>query len=188
MSLQTRGLAHRLAKGALVALLLSSASTGAMATARYFQTATLLPSADHNVGQAVEHATALFQSAGGWGQLFAMAGAQIAQHELQFNPQVTVVTVGTPVMFPNQDTVKHHVYSYSAAKTFQIKLYAGVPHTPIVFDKPGVAVLGWFRYSTTNPGTCDDTFGTRAPTSGGPYLGTGTAPTVSIASPALEMQ
>lgn len=71
-----------------------------------------------------------------------MAGVQIAQHELQFNPQVTVVTVGTPVMFPNQDTVKHHVYSYSSAKTFQIKLYAGVPHTPIVFDKPGVAVLG----------------------------------------------
>jgi hypothetical protein len=46
------------------------------------------------------------------------------------------------VLFPNQDTVRHHVYSYSAAKTFQIKLYAGVPHTPIVFDKPGVATLG----------------------------------------------
>ena len=71
-----------------------------------------------------------------------MTGAQIAQHDLQFSPQVSVVTVGTPVMFPNQDTVKHHVYSYSPAKTFQIKLYAGVPHTPIVFDKPGVAVLG----------------------------------------------
>ncbi len=71
-----------------------------------------------------------------------MAGAQIAQHDLQFSPQVSVVTVGTPVTFPNQDTVKHHVYSYSPAKTFQIKLYAGVPHTPIVFDRPGVAVLG----------------------------------------------
>lgn len=71
-----------------------------------------------------------------------MQGAQIAQHELQFNPAVSVVTVGTPVMFPNQDTVRHHVYSYSAAKTFQIKLYAGVPHAPIVFDKPGIAVLG----------------------------------------------
>ena len=45
-----------------------------------------------------------------------MQGAQIAQHDLQFNPQVTVVTVGTPVMFPNQDTVKHHVYSYSAGQ------------------------------------------------------------------------
>ena len=71
-----------------------------------------------------------------------LQGAQIVQHDLQFSPAVSVVTVGTPVMFPNQDTVKHHVYSYSAAKTFQIKLYAGVPHTPIVFDKPGVAVLG----------------------------------------------
>jgi len=71
-----------------------------------------------------------------------LQGAQIVQHDLQFSPAVTVVTVGTPVMFPNQDTVKHHVYSYSPAKTFQIKLYAGVPHTPIVFDKPGVAVLG----------------------------------------------
>jgi len=71
-----------------------------------------------------------------------MQGAQIVQHDLQFDPPVTVVTTGTAVMFPNQDTVKHHVYSYSPAKIFQIKLYAGVPHTPIVFDKPGVAVLG----------------------------------------------
>jgi len=71
-----------------------------------------------------------------------MQGAQIVQHDLQFDPAVTVVTTGTAVMFPNQDTVKHHVYSYSPAKTFQIKLYAGVPHAPIVFDKPGVAVLG----------------------------------------------
>jgi plastocyanin len=71
-----------------------------------------------------------------------MQGVQIVQRDLHFTPPVSVVTVGTPVMFPNQDTVRHHVYSYSAAKTFQIKLYAGVPHTPIVFDKPGVAVLG----------------------------------------------
>ena len=71
-----------------------------------------------------------------------MQGARIAQRDRQFSPQVSVVTVGTAVMFPNQDTVRHHVYSFSPAKTFQIKLYAGVPHTPIVFDKPGVAVLG----------------------------------------------
>ena len=71
-----------------------------------------------------------------------LAGAQIVQHDLQFDPTVTVVTTGTAVMFPNQDTVKHHVYSYSPAKTFQIKLYAGVPHAPIVFDKPGIAAIG----------------------------------------------
>ena len=27
----------------------------------------------------------------------------------------------------------------------------------------GAATTGWFRYGTTNPGTCNDTFGTRAP-------------------------
>jgi hypothetical protein len=40
----------------------------------------------------------------------------------------------------------------------------------------GNTATGWFRYSTTNPGTCNDTFGTRAPTSGGTALGAGTAP------------
>ncbi|MBL8918711.1 MAG: hypothetical protein JNJ54_07635, partial [Myxococcaceae bacterium] len=37
----------------------------------------------------------------------------------------------------------------------------------------GTATTGWFRYSTTNPGTCDDTFGTRAPLTGGSALGAG---------------
>ncbi|MGV3624135.1 MAG: beta strand repeat-containing protein, partial [Archangium sp.] len=41
-------------------------------------------------------------------------------------------------------------------------------------DPNGAATTGWFRYSTTNPGTCDDAFGTRAPTSSGSSLGSGT--------------
>ena len=93
-------------------------------------------------GHALADAVVMLEPVGAPMAVKPMQNAQIAQHDLQFNPQVTVVTVGTPVSFPNQDTVKHHVYSYSAAKTFQIKLYAGVPHTPIVFDKPGIAVLG----------------------------------------------
>ena len=39
----------------------------------------------------------------------------------------------------------------------------------------GFATTGWFRYSTANPGTCNDTFGTRTPASGGTALGSGTA-------------
>ncbi|MBP9711319.1 MAG: hypothetical protein KBD50_03640 [Candidatus Pacebacteria bacterium] len=39
----------------------------------------------------------------------------------------------------------------------------------------GFSTTGWFRYSTTDPGTCNDTFGTRAPASGGDALGSGTA-------------
>ncbi|MGC4122586.1 MAG: hypothetical protein QM765_50055 [Myxococcales bacterium] len=37
----------------------------------------------------------------------------------------------------------------------------------------GDAATGWFRYSTTNPGSCNDTFGTRSPASGGTSLGSG---------------
>jgi len=71
-----------------------------------------------------------------------MASVEISQNKRQFQPSLTVVTVGTPVTFPNFDTVRHHVYSFSPVKTFELKLYAGVPNTPVVFDKPGIAVLG----------------------------------------------
>ncbi len=55
---------------------------------------------------------------------------------------VTAVPVGTAVSFPNRDTVRHHVYSFSPAKTFELKLYIGTPAAPVVFDKPGVVVMG----------------------------------------------
>ncbi len=39
----------------------------------------------------------------------------------------------------------------------------------------GANSTGWFRYSTTDPGSCNDSFGTRAPSTGGTALGSGTA-------------
>ena len=53
-----------------------------------------------------------------------------------------VVQTGTSVSFPNFDTVRHHVYSFSPTKTFEIKLYAGTPAKPVIFDKAGTATLG----------------------------------------------
>jgi plastocyanin len=67
---------------------------------------------------------------------------EISQSNRTFRPRVTLITTGTRVTFPNFDTVRHHVYSFSPIKTFELKLYAGVPNVPVVFDKPGVAVLG----------------------------------------------
>jgi plastocyanin len=66
----------------------------------------------------------------------------IAQIAKQFDPRVSVVPVGTMVSFPNKDAVRHHVYSFSPAKTFELKLYSGTPANPVQFDKAGVAVLG----------------------------------------------
>jgi hypothetical protein len=39
----------------------------------------------------------------------------------------------------------------------------------------GFATTAWFRFSSTNPGTCDNSFGTRVPSSGGTALGAGTS-------------
>jgi plastocyanin len=69
-------------------------------------------------------------------------GAQIGQRDRQFTPQVNVVQTGTAVSFPNFDTVRHHVYSFSPIQKFELKLYAGTPAAPVLFDKPGTAVLG----------------------------------------------
>lgn len=71
-----------------------------------------------------------------------LGGVEIAQSNKAFLPTVTVVPVGTAISFPNRDTVRHHVYSFSPAKRFEIKLYVGTPANPVVFDRPGIAVLG----------------------------------------------
>lgn len=62
-------------------------------------------------------------------------------HE-EFVPHVLVVEAGTSVNFPNSDNIHHDVYSFSPAKTFELPLYKGVPAKPVIFDTPGVVVLG----------------------------------------------
>lgn len=71
-----------------------------------------------------------------------LQGAEISQANRQFDPRVRVVTLGTSVQFPNRDTVRHHVYSFSEARRFERKLYTGTAAEPVVFDKVGIAVLG----------------------------------------------
>jgi plastocyanin len=66
----------------------------------------------------------------------------IEQIDKTFVPLVTVVQTGTPVNFPNRDSIRHHVYSFSPAKIFEIKLFSGVPANPVTFDKAGEVVLG----------------------------------------------
>jgi plastocyanin len=60
----------------------------------------------------------------------------------EFVPHLLVVQTGTSVLFPNGDNVSHHVYSFSEPKAFELPLYKGNAHPPLVFDRPGVVVLG----------------------------------------------
>lgn len=93
-------------------------------------------------GKPLEGAVVMVSPVSGRLPVKPMATVEISQAKRQFQPAVTVVTAGTAVTFPNFDTVRHHVYSFSPIKTFELKLYAGVPNSPVVFDKPGVATLG----------------------------------------------
>lgn len=64
------------------------------------------------------------------------------QRNSAFEPGVLVIQAGTAVSFPNSDTVRHQVYSFSPAKSFEVPLYAGTPPGPVVFDQPGIVVVG----------------------------------------------
>jgi hypothetical protein len=65
----------------------------------------------------------------------------VDQVDKEFVTRVQAVLAGSAVTFPNHDSVRHQVYSFSPAKRFELPLYTGVPQA-VVFDKPGVVVLG----------------------------------------------
>ena len=64
------------------------------------------------------------------------------QRAIAFQPHVLVVPVGASVSFPNRDPVRHHVYSFSKAKKFDLKLYGKEDQRSVMFDTPGVVALG----------------------------------------------
>lgn len=71
-----------------------------------------------------------------------VAHARIDQVNKEFVPLVTVVRTNTEVSFPNSDNFRHSIYSFSQPKSFTTKLYSGKQAPPVLFDKPGLVVLG----------------------------------------------
>ena len=66
----------------------------------------------------------------------------VKQQNISFQPHVLIVPVGASVTFPNMDNVRHHVYSFSKPKKFELKLYGHEEARTVVFDKPGVVAIG----------------------------------------------
>ena len=64
------------------------------------------------------------------------------QESKMFVPFVLPVQLGTAVQFPNKDPFRHQVYSFSPAKTFELKLYGASDVSTVTFDKEGVVPLG----------------------------------------------
>ena len=104
--------------------------------------ATLSVAVSDAAGKPLEGAVVTVSVAGAAKVAPAGTMAEMTQQNRQFAPRTLVVQAGTSVHFPNLDTVRHHVYSFSPVKPFELKLYAGTPAAPVLFDKPGIAVLG----------------------------------------------
>jgi plastocyanin len=122
-------------RGILFALALAGAASPLAATPLAVR---VVDSSGHPVRDAV---VTLYPSAGAR-PLHASGRYVISQQNLQFHPFLTIVPVGADVSFPNLDPTKHHVYSFSAAKRFELKLFAKDQSRTVHFDKPGVVALG----------------------------------------------
>ena len=122
-------------RGFLLALALAGVATPLAAANLSVR---VLDSAGHPVRDAV---VTLYPAAGARAP-HASGRYLISQQNLQFHPFLTIVPVGADVSFPNFDPTKHHVYSFSAAKRFELKLFARDQSRTVHFDKPGVVALG----------------------------------------------
>jgi plastocyanin len=75
-------------------------------------------------------------------QTFAPQVFSMGQRDRAFTPHLLVVPQGAQVEFPNYDSILHHVYSFSQAKPFELKLYRDKPQAPVGFTHTGVVELG----------------------------------------------
>lgn len=67
---------------------------------------------------------------------------KMTQKDISFIPHVLVVPVGSEVVFPNQDRVRHNVYSFSRGNKFQLKLYGKEESRSRTFTTEGIVAIG----------------------------------------------
>jgi plastocyanin len=70
------------------------------------------------------------------------AEAIVDQRHETFLPLVSLIRRDGHVVFTNNDTTMHQVYSFSDIKQFAFEIDQGQRSSPVVFDKPGVAAVG----------------------------------------------
>lgn len=95
-----------------------------------------------NKGEPVADAVVYARPLGGLPPGTGVMEAVIDQVDKEFVPALTVVSAGAEVRFPNNDNIRHHVYSFSEGNAFEIPLYADREAPPVTFANPGVVALG----------------------------------------------
>ncbi|PCD02170.1 methylamine utilization protein [Sphingomonas spermidinifaciens] len=66
----------------------------------------------------------------------------MVQRNISFEPSTLIVPAGATVPFPNEDKVRHHVYSFSKPARFEIKLFGRDETRSYTFKSPGAVALG----------------------------------------------
>lgn len=95
-----------------------------------------------SAGKPVADAVVYLDADGGQPLPKVLKAGEISQKGLKFIPLVTAIQAGSKVYFPNNDKVRHHIYSFSAPHKFDQKLYSGTTAEPQTFEKAGTVVLG----------------------------------------------
>jgi len=93
-------------------------------------------------GKPVANAVVFVQEPAALQPAAASSPAIMDQFNKTFVPEMLPIAVGTQVRFPNRDQIRHHVYSFSRPKRFELPLYKGEDAPPVLFDKPGVVKIG----------------------------------------------
>jgi plastocyanin len=93
-------------------------------------------------GKPVANAVVFVQEPASLPPAAAATPAIMDQFNKTFVPEMLPIAVGTQVRFPNRDQIRHHVYSFSRPKRFELPLYKGEDAPPVLFDKPGVVKIG----------------------------------------------
>jgi plastocyanin len=68
--------------------------------------------------------------------------ATMKQIDKHFVPHILAVYKGSEVTFPNTDSVLHHVYSFSKAKTFEIEILKKDLERSVVLEQAGIVEIG----------------------------------------------
>lgn len=64
------------------------------------------------------------------------------QIQRQFVPSALTIQTGDSVTFPNSDSIRHHVFSFSSARSFDFELYGNSEAPTIDFPNAGYVVVG----------------------------------------------
>ena len=104
--------------------------------------ATLLVAVQTPDGRPLVGAVLTVHALNGNARPAAPVNAVMDQVDRAFVPDVLVIPAGSTVEFPNSDSVSHQIYSFSAARKFQLPLYRGKRYPPVLFDQVGFVTLG----------------------------------------------